>query len=176
MNLSRLRVSGRAYTCVRALPLASRACVSCRAIVPRRRVRVVSHRRLALSHHSIICGDTDAARDRRARDRRARELRRAREPRCEAGYFRAGRQAGRVKCFTLLEFQAEFRGIPLLNGTKKTQQTRGRKASTSSYSTIKAGYALPFLSVSLLLPSSFLPPVRTPASQGPTSPSSAPPR
>ena len=58
---SRLRVSGRAHTCARASP-PPRACVSCRPFVPRRRVRVVSHRLLASSYHVIICGGTDAAR------------------------------------------------------------------------------------------------------------------
>ena len=56
----------------------------------------------------------------------------------------------------------EFRGIPQLNGTKKTQPTRGGEASTPCYSTIKVEVALPCLSVSLLPPSSFLPPVPQP--------------
>jgi len=71
----------------------------------------------------------------------------------EAGYFRAGRQAGRAKCFTLLGFRPEFRGIPQLNGTQKTQQTRGEKASTSCYSTRKVDMHCRFC----LFPSSRLP-------------------
>ena len=75
-------------------------------------------------------------------------------------------------CLGFRRNSEEFRNSTEL----KRHNKRGKKASTSCYSTITVEVALPFLPVSLLPPSSFLPPVRTPASQGPTSPPSAPPR
>ena len=82
-------------------------------------------------------------------------------------------------------FLVEFRGNPpreppvsLTQRNSSHNKLGGRKAHTSSYSTVKWGYALPFPAVPLFVLSSFLPPVRAllcgrlphirPRSQSPT--------
>ena len=79
----------------------------------------------------------------------------------------------------MLHFAWVLNGIPRNSVTQRNSKDTTNAREKGQHAMLfhqQGGYALPFLSVSLLPPSSFLPPVRTPASQGPTSPSSAPPR